>query len=105
MAYKVEHKGLEPEIDQSIPTDKVNKSKDYRISNQANSRTLTNIKEHQSAEVYGQIYDNTKDDKDKIRAQYKNNEIPEELIKLMKVWTEIPESMAKGILTMVEYYL
>lgn len=54
---------------------------------------------------FGQVSDTEKHLIDSFRAQYKHNEIPIELIKLVKSWSNIPEAVSKGILAMVDCYI
>lgn len=97
--------GLESKKNRFQQTDKNPTVLDsYGIYN-TNIDELMKIIKTYISENFGQYSDTEKLAIDNFRAQYKHNEMPSDLLKLMNAWQEIPESVTKGIMAMVECYL
>ena len=101
----MEHKGLEPEIDKFQRHNKQSNLTIINTPHHAYNKNVTNFKYFYKTENIGQISDKEKSIIDSFRAQYEHNESPSNLINLIKVWPNIPENVAQGILAMVSCYL
>ena len=101
----VEVGGVEPENGDFQNSDKPSQFHDNSSPYHIRNDKLTNIPKNYKVEDIGLISDTEKHIIDSLRAQYKHNGIPEEFIKLIKVWPNIPESVSRGILAMVDCYL
>ena len=98
----MEHKRLEPKIEYLQDSDNPNKNQQKKIQKKTQHQHFTKSGTIYKTENHGQLSDNEKHIIDSFRAQYEHNEIPLELIKLIKSWSNIPEAVSKGILAMVD---
>ena len=103
--YEVAGPGLESKKANLSLLDKPSKIIDSTITHHTKIDALTNIIKTYIYENFGQFSDNEKQITDSFRAQYEHNEIPPDLVQVIKAWPKIPDSMAKGIVTMVECYI
>ena len=101
----MEHKGLEPKIDDFQNSDNRSKNTDIKSTHHPNNKHFTKIKKSGTTEGFGHISDSEKHIIDTLRAQYEHNEIPKELVKLIRAWSSIPESVSLGIIAMTNCYL
>ena len=101
----MEHKGLEPDFEEITNSDKPSTPPDTKVTQTPANKNFTKHKEAEKYQFPGQFHDLEKHIIDMLRAQYEHNEIPGELIKLVKVWSKIPENVTQGISTMISCYL
>ncbi len=101
----MENKGLEPENSVLSNIDNKRQDQEQIKTQNTQNKNITHISKMFNLTKIRQMSDSKKHVIDSFRAQYKHNEIPSHLIKLIKAWPIIPESVTKGILAMVDCYL
>ena len=92
--------GVEPENGDFGFNDNTGKTKDLprqKSTEYTNSKEDTFIQVFRNQTIDEQFSDTEKHMIDNFRAQYEHNEIPSDLIKLIRAWSNIPDAVTKGI--------